>query len=70
MSENLLEQDFYGSGPNKKWTGDITYLCTDKGWLYLAVVIDLWSRTVIGWSMLSAGDADDFLDSQEMKHIY
>ncbi|GCG27165.1 integrase [Escherichia coli] len=42
----------------------------DKGWLYLAVVIDLWSRTVIGWSMLSAGDADDFLDSQEMKHVY
>ena len=42
----------------------------DKVWLYLAVVIDLWSRTVIGWSMLSAGDADDFLDSQEMKHVY
>ncbi len=39
------------SGPNQKWAGDITYLRTDEGWLYLAVVIDLWSRAVIGWSM-------------------
>ncbi|MCU7295215.1 IS3 family transposase [Escherichia albertii] len=51
VSENLLEQDFYASGPNQKWAGDITYLRTDEGWLYLAVVIDLWSRAVIGWSM-------------------
>ncbi|MGS0118410.1 IS3 family transposase, partial [Escherichia coli] len=40
VSENLLEQDFYASGPNQKWAGDITYLRTDEGWLYLAVVID------------------------------
>ncbi|HAH2772349.1 IS3 family transposase [Escherichia coli] len=45
--ENLLEQDFSASGPNQKWAGDITYLRTDEGWLYLAVVIDLWSRAVI-----------------------
>lgn len=51
VSENLLRQDFYASGPNQKWAGDITYLRTDEGWLYLAVVIDLWSRAVIGWSM-------------------
>ncbi len=49
VSENLLEQDFYASGPNQKWAGDITYLRTDEGWLYLAVVIDLWSRAVIGF---------------------
>ncbi|MBB7656664.1 IS3 family transposase [Escherichia coli] len=49
--ENLLEQDFSASGPNQKWAGDITYLRTDEGWLYLAVVIDLWARAVIGWSM-------------------
>ena len=48
-SENLLRQDFYASGPNQKWAGDITYLRTDEGWLYLAVVI----KTVIGWSMSS-----------------
>lgn len=49
MSENLLRQDFYASGPNQKWAGDITYLRTDEGWLYLAVVI----KAVIGWSMSS-----------------
>lgn len=48
VSENLLEQDFYASGPNQKWAGDITNLRTDEGWLYLAVVIDLWLRAVIG----------------------
>ncbi|EKF0976781.1 DDE-type integrase/transposase/recombinase [Salmonella enterica] len=51
VSENLLKQDFTASGPNQKWAGDIIYLRTDEGWLYLAVVIDLWSRAVIGWSM-------------------
>ncbi|MFJ5319310.1 IS3 family transposase [Pectobacterium versatile] len=53
VSENLLKQDFIASGPNQKWAGDITYLRTYEGWLYLAVVIDLWSRAVIGWSMSS-----------------
>lgn len=48
VSENLLKQDFIASGPNQKWAGDITYLRTDEGWLYLAVVLDLWSRAVIG----------------------
>lgn len=53
VSENLLKQDFYASGPNEKWVGDITYLRTGEGSLYLAVVIDLWSRSVTGWSMSS-----------------
>lgn len=44
VSENLLKQDFYACSPNQKWSGDITYLRTDEGWLYLAVVIDLRSR--------------------------
>lgn len=51
VSGNLLKQDFYASSPNQKWAGDITYLRTDEGWLYLAVVIDLWSWAVIGCSM-------------------
>lgn len=51
VPDNLLKQDFYADGPNQKWAGDITYLRTDEGWLYLAVVIDLWSRAVIGRSM-------------------
>ncbi|WP_122633222.1 IS3 family transposase [Escherichia coli] len=45
--ENLLEQDFSASGPNQKWAGDITYLRTDEGWLYLAVVIDLHGLPVL-----------------------
>ncbi len=53
VSENLLKQDFYASGPNQKWAGDITYLRTDEGWQYLAVVPDLWSRAIMGWSMSS-----------------
>ena len=53
VSENLLKRDVIASGPNQKWAGDITYLRADKGWLYLAVVIDLWSRAVVGWSMSS-----------------
>lgn len=49
--DNLLGQDFTATAPNQKWVGDITYLGTDEGWLYLAVVIDLFSRQVIGWAM-------------------
>ena len=66
VSENLLKQDFYASGPNQKWCGDITYLRTDEGWLYLAVVIDLWSRAVIGWSMSSRMTARLVCDALQM----
>ena len=51
VSPNLLERDFCVEAPNRVWTGDITYLWTEEGWLYLAVVIDLFSRQVIGFSM-------------------
>ncbi|EBF4220912.1 IS3 family transposase [Salmonella enterica] len=66
VSENLLKQDFNASGPNQKWSGDITYLRTDEGWLYLAVVIDLWSRAVIGWSMSSRMTASLVCDALQM----
>lgn len=49
--DNLLERDFSAVMPNQKWVQDITYLWTSEGWLYLAVVIDLYSRAVVGWSM-------------------
>lgn len=49
--ENLLEQNFTANKPNEKYVQDITYLATDEGWVYLAVVIDLYSRYVVGWSM-------------------
>ncbi|HFD6160568.1 TPA: IS3 family transposase [Salmonella enterica] len=66
VSENLLKQDFYASGPNQKWVGNITYLRTGEGWLYLAVVIDLWSRSVIGWSMSSRMTAQLACDALQM----
>ncbi|WP_339078251.1 IS3 family transposase (plasmid) [Acetobacter sp. AC2005] len=47
---NLLDGDFLAEGPNQKWAGDISYIWTAEGWLYLAVVIDLFSRRVIGWA--------------------
>lgn len=51
IAENLLKQDFTASKPNEKWVSDITYIWTQSGWLYLAAVMDLYSRAIIGWSM-------------------
>lgn len=48
---NLLAQDFTAAAPNRKWVTDITYLPTDEGWVYLAVVLDLFSRKVVGWAL-------------------
>lgn len=48
---NLLDQDFSADKPNQKWAGDISYLWTQEGWLYLAVIIDLHSRRVVGWAV-------------------
>jgi putative transposase len=51
VAENLLQQDFAAARPNQVWVGNITYIGTDEGWLYLAVVLDPCSRKVVGWSM-------------------
>jgi putative transposase len=51
IAENLLARDFQPPAPDRVWAGDITYIATDEGWLYLAAVIDLFSRQVVGWSM-------------------
>jgi putative transposase len=51
IAPNLLNRNFQPEQPNTVWTGDITYIQTDEGWLYLAVVLDLYSRQVVGWSM-------------------
>ncbi len=50
IAENVLARDFAASGPNEKWATDITYVWTGEGWLYLAVVMDLYSRRIVGWS--------------------
>lgn len=46
-----MDQDFTADGPNQKWAGDISYIWTSEGWLYLAVILDLYSRRVIGWAV-------------------
>lgn len=51
MAPNLLNQDFSAIEPNQKWVADITYIDTAEGWLYLASIVDLYSRRVVGWSM-------------------
>jgi transposase InsO family protein len=48
---NILDRKFQGEAPNRKWVADFTYVWTAEGWLYVAVVIDLFSRRLVGWSM-------------------
>ena len=50
---NVLNRDFSTTATNQKWCSDISYIRTDEGWLYLAVIIDLHSRAIIGWSNLA-----------------
>ena len=56
--DNILSRDFASPEINMKWVGDITYIWTKEGWLYLAVVMDLYSRKVIGWSMSKDVNSD------------
>ena len=51
VASNLLDRQFVAERPNQKWIADFTYSWTAEGWLYVAAVIDLFSRRVIGWSM-------------------
>jgi putative transposase len=51
VARNLLKQDFRAASVNRRWAADITYISTQQGWLYLAVIMDLYSRRIVGWSM-------------------
>ena len=51
IAPNLLARDFTAAAPNRVWLADITYIPTDEGWLYLAAVMDLFSRKIVGWAM-------------------
>jgi transposase InsO family protein len=51
IAPNLIERNFTAAAPNRIWLADITYIETDQGWLYLAAVMDLYSRRIVGWSM-------------------
>jgi transposase InsO family protein len=58
VAPNHLNRDFQAEAPNEKWVADITYIPTREGWLYLAVVLDLYSRRAVGWSMMATLTAD------------
>ena len=66
IAPNHLNRNFTVSAPNQAWAGDITYIATDEGWLFLAVVIDLFSRRVVGWSMRPDMQRDLVIDALEM----
>ena len=66
VAENLLARDFTAERPNQKWVTDITYVRTLEGWLYLAVVLDLFSRRVVGWSMASHMRTDLVMEALTM----
>ena len=54
IADNLLERQFHAQAPNQKWVADFTYIWTAEGWLYVAAVLDLYSRRIVGWSMQSS----------------
>jgi putative transposase len=66
VAENLLGQNFTALYENEKWVSDITYISTSEGWLYLAVVMDLFSRKVIGWSLSERMTAQLTIDALMM----
>ena len=66
VAENLLARNFTPTAPNQIWTSDITYLWTDEGWLYLAIVLDLFNREVVGWSLKPRMTADIATDALTM----
>ena len=66
IAPNLLDRQFDVAEPDKVWAGDITYIATDEGWLFLAVVIDLFSRQVVGWSLRDDMTRDIVIDALRM----
>jgi len=66
VAPNLLQQNFSASKPNEKYVSDITYIWTSEGWLYLAVVMDLYSRMVIGWALSERMTSTLVIDALQM----
>ena len=66
VAANLLNRNFMPDAPNLVWTSDITYLWTNEGWLYLAIVLDLFNREVVGWSLKPRMTADIVTDALTM----
>jgi transposase InsO family protein len=68
VAENILDREFAVDEPNKVWTSDITYIPTDEGWLYLAGVLDLCSKTAVGWSMGESMERTLVMDALSMAY--
>jgi len=66
VAPNLLERNFQTMAPNQLWTADLTYIWTDEGWLYLAIVLDLFNREVVGWSIKPNMTSDIVIDALSM----
>jgi putative transposase len=66
LSANVLDRSFAAPAPNRKWVADFTYVWTGEGWLYVAAVLDLFSRRVVGWSMSAAMTAELVTDALVM----
>jgi transposase InsO family protein len=66
VAGNLLGRDFTAAGPDRKWVADITYVPTQEGWLYLAAVLDVWSRRIVGWSMADHLETELVSDALQM----
>ena len=66
IAPNLLDRQFEAQAPNQRWVADFTYIWTDEGWLYVAVVLDLYSRRIVGWSMSSTMTAQLVTDALMM----
>jgi putative transposase len=66
VAQNKLARDFTASAPDRKWLADITYVPTDEGWLYLAAVLDCFSRRIVGWSMADHLQTDLAADALQM----
>jgi transposase InsO family protein len=70
IAPNLLDRNFTADGPNQKWACDITYIWTRKGWLYLAVILDLHSRRVIGWAVSNRMKRDLAIRALKMAIVF
>ena len=66
IADNLLAREFQADRPNQKWLADFTYIWTAEGWLYVAAVLDLFSRRIVGWSMKADRDATLVMDALMM----
>ncbi len=66
IAPNLLDRNFTAAAPNQVWVGDVTYIATDEGWLFLAVVMDLFSRHIVGWSLREQITSEIVIDALRM----